>query len=354
MRTVSVPRSASEPVFPRTRYQGSKQKLLPWIWDILSRRRFTTILDAFGGTGCVSHLAKRHGKAVTYNDILRANAIMAVGLIENDGEILTDDEAMGLTRRGRLLEYDSVVADMYRGIYYTDEENVWLDVAAQNIRRVRNRHKRAIAWYALFQACAAKRPYNLFHRKNLSMRLRDVPRSFGNKTTWDTPFETHFLRFVRAANAAVFKGRFRARVRHGDVSRVRGSHDLVYLDPPYTRRTGASVDYGAFYHFLEGLADYPAWRRGIDRSRKHRPLRTPASEWSDARRVADAFERLLDRTSAGTVAVSYREDGIPSIRALRGMLERRMRRVEEHRYGGYTYALSTNRRSEEVLLVGAR
>ena len=32
---------------PSTRYQGSKQKLLPWIWGNLSKIPFHTVLDAF-------------------------------------------------------------------------------------------------------------------------------------------------------------------------------------------------------------------------------------------------------------------------------------------------------------------
>lgn len=57
-------------------------------------------------------------------------------------------------------------------------------------------YKKAIAYNALFQSCLAKRPYNLFHRKNLEMRTRDVVRGFGNKATWDRPFSEHFRTFV--------------------------------------------------------------------------------------------------------------------------------------------------------------
>ena len=36
--------------FPSTRYQGSKAKLVDWIWDQICGLDFTTCLDAFGGT----------------------------------------------------------------------------------------------------------------------------------------------------------------------------------------------------------------------------------------------------------------------------------------------------------------
>lgn len=36
---------------PSTRYQGSKRKILPWIYDCIKDVGFNTVLDAFGGSG---------------------------------------------------------------------------------------------------------------------------------------------------------------------------------------------------------------------------------------------------------------------------------------------------------------
>ncbi len=41
--------------FPGTRYQGSKRKLAGAILDQLRSLRFTTVLDAFGGTAAVAY-----------------------------------------------------------------------------------------------------------------------------------------------------------------------------------------------------------------------------------------------------------------------------------------------------------
>ena len=56
--------------FPTTRYQGSKLKFIDWIWDCIKDIPFQTVLDAFGGTGCVAYRLKQEGKTVTYNDLL--------------------------------------------------------------------------------------------------------------------------------------------------------------------------------------------------------------------------------------------------------------------------------------------
>lgn len=63
----------SNPIFPSTRFQGSKLKIVDWIWDSIKDLRFKTALDAFGGTGSVAYMLKQKGKKVTYNDILTFN-----------------------------------------------------------------------------------------------------------------------------------------------------------------------------------------------------------------------------------------------------------------------------------------
>ena len=80
------------PKFPSTRYQGSKLKYIDWIWYCIKDLSFETVLDAFGGTGCVSFLMKQNGKTVTYNDILQFNSIIGKALIENDSQTIEDYE----------------------------------------------------------------------------------------------------------------------------------------------------------------------------------------------------------------------------------------------------------------------
>jgi hypothetical protein len=257
-----------------------------------------------------------------------------------------------LAERRPGLRYRRFVARNFRGIYYTDEENAFIDTAAQNIRRIRNRFHRALAYHALFQACLAKRPFNLFHRRNLYLRQAKVERSFGNKATWDRGFPDHLLRQVRAANAAIIEGP-PCRVRCGDAATAPAGADLVYLDPPYLPRRGSGVDYLGFYHFLEGLSRYDAWPRLIDRASRHRAFRRQPSPWTDRRRVREAFCRLFDRhRSSRYIVVSYRADGVPSPEEIAEDLAARGRRVSVARAAGYRYVLSRGAGSGEVLVVG--
>ena len=154
---------AAEPRFPSTRFQGSKSKLVDWIWDSIRDLEFDSVLDAFGGTGSVAHRLKRAGKRVVYNDLLTFNFMIGQALIENSYVTLAETDVEQLTQELPGVNYPTFIQDTFRDIYYTEDENRWLDMVTTNIRQIENRHKRALAFFALFQACIIKRPFNLFH-----------------------------------------------------------------------------------------------------------------------------------------------------------------------------------------------
>lgn len=337
---------------PTTRYQGSKSKIVEWIWENIKDIEFESVLDAFGGTGVVGYFLKMEGKQVFYNDILKSNWYIGTTLIENDDTRLTDDEIDFLLHPHLDIDYPTFIQDTFSDIYYTDEENRWLDMIIQNIEsELDDFYKKALAYYALFQSCIIKRPYNLFHRKNLYMRTSDVKRSFGNKATWDTPFEKHFLNFVNEANRCVFSNGKHNKSLNLDVFDVEGDFDLVYIDTPYISESGVGVDYLDFYHFIEGIVNYPNWKDMIDYQSKHRKIKHEKSVWCDKNKINAAFDQLFKKFQDTTIVVSYRSDGIPSIEELARLLKRYKNTIKEVRYGEYKYVLSNNN-SDECLLIG--
>ncbi|MEK7784639.1 MAG: DNA adenine methylase, partial [Chloroflexota bacterium] len=219
--------------FPSTRYQGSKAKLADWIWEQIAGLDFHTCLDAFGGTGAVAYRLKQAGKAVTDNDLLKFNYQFGRAFIENSSAHLTHEELNWLLTPHAEFTYPRFVQETFHDIYFTDDENAWIDQTITNIRQLSDPDKFALAFFALCQACIIKRPYNLFHRKNLYIRLAEVERTFGNKTTWDTSFEEWFRVFTGEANAAVFDNGHANCALNCDFLSVPGEYDLVYLDPCY-------------------------------------------------------------------------------------------------------------------------
>jgi adenine-specific DNA methylase len=337
--------------FPSTRYQGSKAKLAEWIWEQLAGLEFTTCLDAFGGTGAVAYRLKQAGKQVTYNDCLRSNHQFGRALIENGTVRLDQREIEWLLQRHSGLNYPRFIQDNFHGIYFTAAENFWLDQTITNLRQLDNPYKFALAFFGLAQACLIKRPYNLFHRKNLYLRFAEVERSFGNKTSWDKSFETWFRIFADEANRAIFdNGQINCALNH-DAAEVPGHYDLVYIDPPYISQGGVAVDYLDFYHFLEGLLRYEQWGQMLDLRSKHRRLKRQPSQWTDKKTVHHAFDQLFQRYQASLMVISYRSDGIPSEAELVSLLKRYKQHVRVEHFGLYKYALSKNSKSKELLLI---
>ncbi len=307
--------------FPSTRYQGSKRTLVNWIWENVCQMQFDTVLDIFGGTGVVSHMFKNAGKQVTYNDNLAFNYNIGLGLIENSRFTLSRDEIELLLCPQADLSYPNFIHRTFENIYFTEDENIWLDRIVYNIDRLlENPYKRALARFALFQACIIKRPYNLFHRANLYMRTSNVERSFGNKTSWDTAFDTHFRNFVGEANQAIFDNGQLNKAIKIDALETPVGFDLVYMDPPYLNHKGTGVDYREFYHFLEGLVNYDKWNEQIDYKSKHRRLKPVESPWHNASTITTAFEKLIKRHKDSILVVSYRDDGVPSKHELMSLL----------------------------------
>ncbi len=335
---------------PSTRYQGSKARLVKWIGSRVATRSFDTVLDAFGGTGVVGYWLKQKGKQVTYNDILRFNYLIGLALIENNSVYPSSAEVDGILVPQAGRSYQNFIAQAFQGIYYTDEENEWLDVVVQNINDLTSSYKQALAYYALFQACLVKRPFNLFHRKNLYLRFANVERSFGNKTTWDTPFDVHFRGFIDEMSGLVLDNGRNNRALNQDVMEIKGDFNLVYIDPPYITRKGVGVDYHHFYHFLEGLARYDEWPALIDYTTKHRRLERVDNPWLNPAMVSQAFMQLFDHFRESILVVSYRADGIPSVVDLERMMRTIKKRVDVY-VEDYQYVLST-RRTAEVLIVG--
>ena len=347
--------------FPSTRFQGSKEKIMPWIWKSIEHLNFDTVLDAMGGTGIFAFWSKLHGKEVTYNDVFRWNYYVGLAIIENKSEKLSDDDVEFLLKKHEDIEYDHFIQKTFEGIYYLDEENAWLDMIIANIRRLDNRYRRALALAALFQACLVKRPYNLFHRANLYMRLADVERNFGNKATWDTPFPTHFKKFVDEYNSCVFDNGRRCKSLNMDVFEIPEKHyDLVYIDPPYFSAKRGPTDYYLYYHFLEGLCIYleegvDAWHKLIDYRRKPKPLRHGTElekkilPWMSKEGIYQAFQKVFEKFQDSILVVSYNDEGIPSEKEIKKMLEKIKPHVKVRRLR-YQYALSPSKVNELLFI----
>lgn len=350
--------------FPSTRYQGSKRKLISWIYEHIKDIQFDSALDLFGGTGVASYLMKNMGKCVTYNDYLKSNYYIGLALIQNSFIKLSLEDVEFLLNF-QDTQGKNIVERTFKDMYYNDEENYWIDCFSRSILNLNERYngstlmyKRALAYYAFFQSCLIKRPFNMFHRKNLHLRTAEVTRSFGNKTTWDTPFEVFFRRFVNEINSLVCSNGRRNYALNNDAFDINDcDYDLVYIDPPYFSkgRTPVTCDYMRMYHFLEGLVDYDNWLDLIDYGSLNLHLKDNHNHWTAKPRLLEEFDQLFHRFANSIIILSYKSPGIPTEEALVSLLCKYKQDVTVRRLP-YWYALNKSNgkpnQNIELLLIG--
>ncbi len=336
--------------FPRTRYQGSKYKLQAWIKSHLEKLNFESALDAFSGTSSIAYIMKEMDKTVYCNDILKFNYNIARALIENNQEQITKEDFDNIIQKNESIKYKYFIKETFNDIYYLDDENEWLDIVIQNINLLSNENKKSMFLWALYQSCISKRPYNLFHRKNLYVRTSDVKRNFGNKTTWDKTFEKHFYKFITEINTAVFNNGKVHKAYNLDVFNIDINVDLVYIDSPYIPEKGSLTYYRDFYHFLDGLTNYEDWHQEIDYSSKHKKLKSTYNIWEDKKNILNGFDRLLEKFKNSIIVISYREDGSPSIDEISLLLKKYNKKVKIETID-YNYVLSKKENLKEVLII---
>jgi len=290
------------------------------------------------------------GWSVTYNDIFEFNAISARAIFSSNDESLTNEELADFLHDVK--PFEGFVANNFAGLYFTDQENQWLDGAMRSIAKFSGK-KRDILLYLLFQACLKKRPFNLFHRANLQLRHSVVPVKFGNRTTWNKSFDSH----ISVAHAELRKMHYshRCEVRVNAPTcarRVDGVFDLIYVDPPYFKKKKAHTDsYLQRYHFLEGLARFDEWESLIDPCSPIKSIMSPyRDEVISKKNLISDLEVLRRRHPLSNFAMSYVSDEDPSEQELHDFFKRNFDKVKLSRRS-FNKALSS-KKTFELLLIG--
>lgn len=351
--------------FPTTRYQGSKRKILPWIYSAIKDLKFETALDAFGGSASVSYLFKKMNKSITYNDKLYFNFLIGKAIIENEEITLSETDLDYILKENEKINYNNFIQSHFKNVYFLEEENIWLDKVVSNITQMNHyehdilQFKKCMAYYALFQSSIIKRPFNLFHRNNLSIRTSDVERNFGNKTTWDKSFKDYFIKFSNEGNSLVFNsGKKCQSINQSAFNIDPYGFDLVYLDPPYMKRNAKneSSNYLKCYHFLEGLSKYQSWESLIDYESTNLRFKQKNDD-NDFKlsNINEIYEKLIYNYRKSIIVLSYKKEGAPSIDFLMNLVKKikgNSRMVSKH----YKYALNHQngdaKNNREVLIIG--
>lgn len=343
---------------PITRYYGSKRKLVERIWNEIENLQleFNSVLDVFGGSAIFSYYSKMKGKKVIYNDIFKFNTFIGKKLIEQTSNELNYNQAISLLNPipGRI--YKNTIQENFQGIYFTHEENAQIDVFIQNANSLESENQRLSAYYILFQSCIIKRPYNLFHRNNLNMRINYNGGGFGNKITWERSFEELFLRFIKELDEFTFDNGLHNIAVNSNALNCNETADLVYIDPPYFNANGNHTTYHSKYHFLEGLAHYNEIEDNIDFKKNNRTIKINKSdEFEKDATFLIELEKLIRIHEKSIIVVSYRNNGKHSINQISEIMAKCKpgHLVHTLDLGLYGYALNkSNKSNNEFLIIG--
>lgn len=343
------------PRFPTTRFQGSKRKILPALFGSLLEIDFDSSLDLFSGSGMVTLLLRQMGKKVDSNDaqLFNVNTAKLFSNISTEELISIDTSKLRDLLHSEPSNNKSYVAGHYKEIFFKHDENTQIDNFAQNLVHL-NETERMVFIYAVGQSLLKKRPYNLFHRSNLSMRTKEVERSFGNAVTWETPIEVHAINAINELRKFPFNPNINRNSVFSqntcDLEPLKNTYDLVYLDPPYINSKGLGVDYSDFYGFLEGLCNYELFAQG-DPNYPHKPILKKTSNWLNPVNALNELEQISNKWKRSILFLSYRSDGLPTLEKMSNLLKSCGRKVSIHSAGEYKYALSKNSYNEEIFLI---
>lgn len=340
--------------YPSTRYQGSKRKLLPSLADVFSKHEFSTAIDLFSGSGSVSYLLRTLGKSVTSNDYLKYNANTASVFLSDvhPEQINNAKRELHSILNDKPVDDCFAVRENFSNIFFKDDENKQIDYFCKNITSASIQTQKLLI-YAVGQALLKKRPYNLFHRANLSMRLSDVERSFGNKVTWETSIETHAtkaLHEISKLSLTESPTGFAMSENTSNLDNLPKAVDMLYLDPPYIPAKGKAIDYADFYGFLDGLIDYKLFENP-QINVPHRPIVKTASAWTNEHSAKQELEKILEKWKESLIILSYRADGAFSPNDILSSFHAVGRTASLESLGSYKYALAHSSESTEILII---
>jgi DNA adenine methylase len=327
--------------FPGTRFMGSKYRVLPFIWDCLKDLPFKSVIDAFSGSGCVSYMFKQAGKRVISNDFMHFCGHITTSLIENQDVKLSQQDVKMLLAPNK--KQNGFITKNFKGLYFSDEENLFLDSARMNIDGLKDRYKRSMALAALSRACMKRRARGIFTfvgdryddgRRDMKMTLRE-----------------HFLENVEAFNTAIFDNGQENKSCTGDIFELNQKADLVYFDPPYFT-PNSDNDYCRRYHFVEGLVRN--WEglaiQEHTKTKKFEKYKTP---FSALKTVDRAFDELFKKFSDSILVVSYSSNSIPSKSRMIELLRKYKNEVivhqVEHLYSFGTHKHKVGQNANRVL-----
>lgn len=299
------------------RYIGSKARLVDQIaGHIPVSTNNAFFVDAFCGTGAVAEMAAELGWNVRINDSLRSAVISAgARLISYKQAIFRSfgGYAQAVAILNSAAPVQGFIWSTYSPASFDScgiERRYFTEGNAARIDAMRSMIKGWSDAGLINEIEERLLIADLFGALN---RVANIAGTFGCfLSKWTNQSQEDIA--VRARELKATSVRVEATV--GDVFDVSNNpQDLVYLDPPYTKR-----QYASYYHILEtvALGDEPE----VDGVAGLRPWQDLASDFCYKTRALKALSRLVKSLKAQQVLLSYSSEGHICMQDMKGELSK--------------------------------
>ncbi len=286
------------------RYIGSKSRIANDIIHYLGAPRAEDgyFIDAFSGTGIVASAAANYGWKIKINDMMHNAAVMSEARLLSSEDVAfstlggyeaTLEILRQTTQEGFIWREYSPASLLQVGIerkYFTEDNAKKIDGAVERIHFYRN------------NGIISEREFSLLIATLISA-VNDVANIAGTYGCFLSKWTPQSLGIFNLQPLQIRDKKVDYSVTAKDVFDLKSSpNDVVYLDPPYTKR-----QYAAYYHLLETitLGDEPI----VEGVAGLRPWQSKSSVFCYKVKALRALVNLASSQSANRVLISYSNDG---------------------------------------------
>lgn len=296
------------------RYLGNKESILTEISDLLESQGLLkdgfTFFDAFCGSGSVADYFKQY-----YNIIINDNLTWSVKYTKgrvcapvctfeklgfNPFEYLNANEN---TVQGFI--YKNYAPTESARMYFTPENAGRIDYFRKQIEDWKNENLLSEEEYCYLIACLVESVSDV---SNTAGVYGAFLKKWDSRATKKIVFSKVDFRTEKYKSIKTYNAKIEDIIEDVDC-------DILYLDPPYTQN-----QYGTQYHLLETLVldDNPSISK-VTGSRSTAPMR---SDWSKEYKANILFDRILAKTKAKYIVLSYNNDGFMSKEYIEASMKR--------------------------------
>lgn len=289
------------------RYIGSKARLAEPL--AVSIRPFQSdcarFVDAFAGTGAVASLAADAGWPVWVNDTLSSATTMAVARLLSSAECGLEGIG-GYAAAITTLNDLAGVSGYFHATYspasaaHDPDGNARMYLTEANAQRLDGIRRRIAKWREDGEIDENGERLLLADLISAVNRVANIAGTYG---CFLSRWQPNALRELTLVPRKLRSAPVDWHVSTGRAEEIEvGIDDLVYIDPPYTKR-----QYASYYHILESIVlnDAPT----VEGVSGLRPWQQKSSDYCYKRRALGALVAMVSGIRSGRALISYSSDG---------------------------------------------